>query len=72
MAAVVQAGKKAAPLQLLDGLSGCFQPGLFWALMGVSGAGKTTMLDVLAGRKRSKGSFLFLSSLLSALPKRHH
>ncbi|RDX62153.1 ABC transporter G family member 34, partial [Mucuna pruriens] len=38
-------------LQLLHDASGAFRPGVLTALMGVSGAGKTTLMDVLAGRK---------------------
>lgn len=38
-------------LQLLRNVSGAFRPGVLTALMGVSGAGKTTLMDVLAGRK---------------------
>ncbi|KAI3945284.1 hypothetical protein MKX01_035045 [Papaver californicum] len=38
-------------LQLLREVTGAFRPGVLTALMGVSGAGKTTLMDVLAGRK---------------------
>lgn len=38
-------------LQLLHSITGSFRPGVLTALMGVSGAGKTTLMDVLAGRK---------------------
>lgn len=40
-------------LLLLKGVSGAFRPGVLTALMGVTGAGKTTLMDVLAGRKTS-------------------
>lgn len=36
---------------LLKDITGAFRPGVLTALMGVSGAGKTTLIDVLAGRK---------------------
>nr|DAD28487.1 TPA_asm: hypothetical protein HUJ06_029955 [Nelumbo nucifera] len=38
-------------LQLLSNVSGVFSPGILTALVGASGAGKTTLMDVLAGRK---------------------
>ncbi|XP_024516623.1 ABC transporter G family member 31 [Selaginella moellendorffii] len=44
-------GLTDARLQLLRNVSGAFRPGVLTALVGVSGAGKTTLMDVLAGRK---------------------
>lgn len=44
-------GATEGKLQLLHELTGSFRPGVLTALMGVSGAGKTTLMDVLAGRK---------------------
>ncbi|KAF3486599.1 hypothetical protein F2Q69_00056681 [Brassica cretica] len=41
-------GKK---VQLLSNVTGAFKPAVLTALMGVSGAGKTTLMDVLSGRK---------------------
>ncbi|KAH0772358.1 hypothetical protein KY290_016339 [Solanum tuberosum] len=38
-------------LQLLSNVSGVFSPGVLTALVGSSGAGKTTLMDCLAGRK---------------------
>ena len=48
-------------LQLLQKVSGFVKPGQMVALMGSSGAGKTTLMDVLAQRKdsgRIEGSIL--------------
>jgi len=45
----VSAGGK--PIQLLDDISGYCKAGTLTALMGSSGAGKTTLMDVLAQRK---------------------
>ncbi|KAM0000591.1 putative ABC-type sulfate transporter [Helianthus debilis subsp. tardiflorus] len=44
-------GVKDCRLQLLKDVSGAFRPGILTALIGVTGAGKTTLMDVLAGRK---------------------
>ena len=44
-------GIKENKLQILSNVSGAFRPGVLTALGGVSGAGKTTLMDVLAGRK---------------------
>lgn len=41
-------GPHAGSLLLLKGISGAFQPGVLTSLMGASGAGKTTLMDVLA------------------------
>lgn len=44
-------GVRETRLQLLSNVSGVFSPGVLTALVGSSGAGKTTLMDVLAGRK---------------------
>jgi ABC-type multidrug transport system fused ATPase/permease subunit len=46
-----QEGPHAGQLLLLKGITGSFRAGVLTALMGASGAGKTTLMDVLAGRK---------------------
>ena len=42
---------KSGPQVILNGLTGCFEPGKLTALFGPSGCGKTSLMDVLAGRK---------------------
>ena len=44
---------QALKKQLLQQVSGYIKPGQLVALMGSSGAGKTTLMDVLAQRKDS-------------------
>jgi len=44
-------GFTSKKLQLLQSITGAFIPGIPTALMGVSGAGKTILMDVLCGRK---------------------
>ncbi len=39
------------PLPHLQDVSGAFRPNVLTALIGETGAGKTTLMDVLAGRK---------------------
>ena len=55
-------------LVLLKGISGVFRPGVLTALMGVSGAGKTTLMDVLAGRKT--GGYIEGNIKISGYPKK--
>uniref|UniRef100_A0A166EKX5 ABC transporter domain-containing protein n=1 Tax=Daucus carota subsp. sativus TaxID=79200 RepID=A0A166EKX5_DAUCS len=55
-------------LLLLKGVSGAFRPGVLTALMGVSGAGKTTLMDVLAGRKT--GGYIEGNVTVSGYPKK--
>ncbi|XP_044464599.1 pleiotropic drug resistance protein 1-like isoform X5 [Mangifera indica] len=55
-------------LELLKGVSGAFRPGVLTALMGVSGAGKTTLMDVLSGRKT--GGYISGRITISGYPKK--
>ncbi|XP_050205487.1 pleiotropic drug resistance protein 2-like [Mercurialis annua] len=55
-------------LQLLRDVSGTFRPGTLTALIGVSGAGKTTLMDVLAGRKT--GGYIEGTLCISGYPKK--
>ena len=46
-----QSKENPAKLELLKGITGFSCPGVLTALMGGGGAGKTTLMDVIAGRK---------------------
>lgn len=63
-------GAKESRLQLLQDVSGCFRPGVLTALVGVSGAGKTTLMDVLAGRKT--GGYIEGNISISGYPKKQN
>ncbi|XP_040380034.1 ABC transporter G family member 37-like isoform X2 [Oryza brachyantha] len=55
-------------LEILKGVSGAFRPSMLTALMGCSGAGKTTLMDVLAGRKT--GGYIEGTVHISGYPKK--
>ncbi|XP_027083196.2 ABC transporter G family member 32 isoform X1 [Coffea arabica] len=63
-----QQGVPEDRLQLLVNVTGAFRPGVLTALVGVSGAGKTTLMDVLAGRKT--GGYIEGSIYISGHPKK--
>ncbi|XP_010670754.2 ABC transporter G family member 32 isoform X2 [Beta vulgaris subsp. vulgaris] len=67
-AALKQQGVTIDKLQLLDNITGAFRPGILTALVGVSGAGKTTLMDVLSGRKT--GGTINGSIYIDGYPKR--
>lgn len=60
-------GIRETKLQLLSKISGEFSPGVLTALVGASGAGKTTLMDVLAGRKT--GGYIEGDIRISGHPK---
>lgn len=61
-------GVEGDRLQLLRDVSGAFRPGVLTALVGASGAGKTTLMDVLAGRKT--GGYIEGNISISGYPKK--
>ncbi|KAK8525005.1 hypothetical protein V6N12_029855 [Hibiscus sabdariffa] len=65
---IKEQGANEDKLVLLKGVSGSFRPGVLTALMGVSGAGKTTLMDVLAGRKT--GGYIEGNITVSGFPKK--
>jgi ABC-type multidrug transport system ATPase subunit len=62
-----QDGFTETKLKLLSNITGAFRPGVLTALVGVSGAGKTTLMDVLAGRKT--GGYIEGDIRISGFPK---
>ncbi|WRX26914.1 ABC transporter-like [Theobroma cacao] len=65
--ALIYLNLKEDRLQLLRDVSGAFREGILTALVGVTGAGKTTLMDVLAGRKT--GGYIEGSISISGYPK---
>ncbi|XP_071718388.1 ABC transporter G family member 29-like [Rutidosis leptorrhynchoides] len=65
--AMKEQGVKDEKLQLLKEVKGAFRPGILTALMGISGAGKTTLMDVLSGRKT--GGYVEGDIRISGFPK---
>ncbi|KVH92050.1 AAA+ ATPase domain-containing protein [Cynara cardunculus var. scolymus] len=65
---MIEQGITKDKLQLLREITGAFRPGVLTALMGVSGAGKTTLMDVLAGRKT--GGLIEGDIKISGFPKK--
>ncbi|XP_074289923.1 ABC transporter G family member 31 isoform X2 [Silene latifolia] len=63
-------GLPETKLKLLSDVSGVFSPGVLTALVGSSGAGKTTLMDVLAGRKT--GGHIEGDIRISGYPKVQH
>ncbi|KAF5755839.1 putative ABC transporter, P-loop containing nucleoside triphosphate hydrolase [Helianthus annuus] len=55
-------------LELLKGVSGAFRPGVLIAIIGLSGAGTTALMDVLAGRKT--GGYTKGEITISGYPKK--
>ena len=66
--AVLKHGVNEDRLQLLRNVCGAFRPGILTALVGISGAGKTTLMDVLAGRKT--GGYIEGTISISGYPKK--
>ncbi|XP_020221803.1 ABC transporter G family member 31 [Cajanus cajan] len=64
---IAKQGISETRLKLLSNVSGVFAPGVLTALMGSSGAGKTTLMDVLAGRKT--GGYIEGDIKISGYPK---
>ncbi|KAL5806630.1 hypothetical protein ACOSQ4_029363 [Xanthoceras sorbifolium] len=65
--AISSKGVPEKKLQLLSNVNGVFSPGVLTALVGSSGAGKTTLMDVLAGRKI--GGYIEGDIKISGYPK---
>ncbi|VAH42773.1 unnamed protein product [Triticum turgidum subsp. durum] len=65
---IKEQGVAESRLELLKGVSGSFRPGVLTALMGVSGAGKTTLMDVLVGRKTT--GYIEGNITISGYPKK--
>lgn len=56
--------KEVQTLNILKGISGVAKPGRFTAILGASGAGKSSFLNILAGRLRSHGDATVTGEIL--------
>lgn len=68
-------GKKDKRVQLIDNVTGFFEPCTLTALMGASGSGKSSLLDILSKRKtqgRIEGEVFYDEHRLSASFARQH
>lgn len=66
--------KETRRLEILKGVSGVAKPGRFTAILGASGAGKSSTLNILAGRLRSHGDATVTGEILingEPLDQRH-
>lgn len=55
---------------VLEDISGAFEPGKFYSILGPNGSGKTTLLDLMSGYMRpSSGNILLGESNIFSLPK---
>ena len=63
-----ESARRKDEVQLLEEICGVFRPGVLTALMGASGAGKTTLMDVLSGRKTSAARPTITAACCASLP----
>ncbi|KAE8366893.1 putative ABC transporter [Aspergillus caelatus] len=57
---------------ILDGISGSIKKGCVYGIMGLSGAGKTTLINILAGRSRQTSGATALNGVQGDLTRFRH